>query len=64
MTDTTAPAIKTSWIGKSGNYYRLYSPLTWSEAKNFAASEGGYLVKVDSAEENAEIYSRISTVWA
>ena len=53
-------ALKSDWVGVSGNTYHLYTDLlTWEEANDFAQSLGGYLVKVDDINENAEIYENV-----
>ena len=61
MTISTNASDVISWVGSSGSTYELYKSLvTWSDASAFAASRGGYLVKVDSASENGELFSKLN----
>ena len=49
-----------SWVGASGHTYGLYkTAMTWTAAKSFAESVGGYLAHVDSDAENTEIFNKV-----
>ena len=57
--NTTQAAL--TWTGTSGHTYALYELLkTWDQAKTFATSAGGYLVKVDTSYENTEIFTNLN----
>lgn len=49
-----------SWIGANGNKYIFYTnPLSWSDANLFALKIGGHLAKIDTTDENTEIFNNI-----
>ena len=56
---TVAPE-KASWVGVTGNTYLFYAtPKSWVDANTFAKQIGGHLVKVDTPEENSDVYSHV-----
>jgi hypothetical protein len=56
------PGASAAWNGASGNSYALYKVAkTWNDAQVSAEGLGGYLVKVNSAAENAELFSVLSS---
>ena len=65
MTTESLPGASLVWVGASGHTYALYQNLkTWSEANSYAISLGGYLAKVETSSENAEIYNKVNAVWS
>ncbi len=46
-----------SFVYNGHTYYLFLNKLSWSEAKAFCEAKGGYLAKIDSAEENATLVS-------
>ena len=56
------PGASAAWNGASGNSYGLYKVAkTWNDAQVSAEGLGGYLVKVNSAAENTELFSVLSS---
>ena len=50
-----------TWTGTSGHTYALFQlRKTWDQAKTFAISVDGYLVKVDTFQENTEIFTSLN----
>ncbi len=52
-----------TWVGESGHTYGLFKTAkTWSDAADYAEATGGYLVKVDTAAENAELFTKLQAL--
>jgi hypothetical protein len=52
-----------TWVGESGHTYGLFKTAkTWSDASDYAEATGGYLVKVDSASENTELFTKLQAL--
>lgn|GEM_PF-890985 len=59
MADTISPRLV--WIGSFGTTYGLFlEPSTWPEASTSAQTYGAHLVKVDTTDENVQIFSSLN----
>ncbi|MFM7084745.1 MAG: C-type lectin domain-containing protein [Hyphomicrobium sp.] len=49
-----------AWTGRNGHIYVLMWPSDWNTANVISTSMGGYLVKIDDAKENTELFTKLS----
>jgi hypothetical protein len=56
---TNSPSLV--WVGSFGTTYGLFlQPSTWQEASQSAKGYGAHLVKIDTTDENAQIFSSLN----